>query len=41
MTEREAWEALAGVIDPELGIDWPLPLSSISEKDESYPLFTR
>lgn len=21
MTEREAWEALAGVIDPELGID--------------------
>lgn len=21
MTEREAWEALAGVVDPELGID--------------------
>lgn len=27
--------------DPAFGIDWPLPLSSISEKDENYPLFTR
>jgi dTDP-4-dehydrorhamnose 3,5-epimerase len=26
--------------DPGFGIDWPLPVSSISEKDRSWPLFS-
>lgn len=27
--------------DPRIGIDWPLPLADISDKDSNYPLITK
>ena len=41
MSERYAPEAASGVRfdDPVLGIEWPLPVSSVSERDSSWPDF--
>ncbi len=40
MSERYHPEAAAGVRydDPAFAIDWPLPVSSVSERDRSWPL---
>lgn len=33
-------EASLNVFDPKLGISWPLPVTGLSEKDQSSPLIT-
>lgn len=41
MSERYVPEAASGVRydDPEFGIDWPLKVSSVSDRDRSWPNF--
>ena len=35
----KALEGGVSPFDPELGIDWPLPVSTVSERDQSLPAF--
>lgn len=41
MSERYATEAASGVRydDPAIGIEWPLPVSSVSDRDRDWPDF--